>query len=92
MVIKILGTGCSNCKRLEANAQKAVEGFGIAGRMETGMCKIFRRKGNQFAKLSRIPKSQNPILGKISNSASPFTSDMILRNFSPHPTKIPSCN
>ncbi|OGH94283.1 MAG: hypothetical protein A2538_01835 [Candidatus Magasanikbacteria bacterium RIFOXYD2_FULL_41_14] len=28
MVIKILGTGCPNCKRLEANAQKAVEELG----------------------------------------------------------------
>ena len=27
MIIKILGTGCSNCKKLEANAKKAVEEF-----------------------------------------------------------------
>ncbi|WP_411683181.1 thioredoxin family protein [Clostridium thailandense] len=25
MVIKILGSGCSNCKKLEANAKEAVE-------------------------------------------------------------------
>jgi small redox-active disulfide protein 2 len=25
MVIKILGTGCSNCKKLEANAKEAIE-------------------------------------------------------------------
>lgn len=29
MIIKILGTGCSNCKKLEANARKAVEELGI---------------------------------------------------------------
>lgn len=25
MIIKILGSGCSNCKKLQANAQEAVE-------------------------------------------------------------------
>ena len=29
MIIKILGTGCSNCKKLEANAKKAVEELGL---------------------------------------------------------------
>ncbi|SHK00804.1 small redox-active disulfide protein 2 [Clostridium amylolyticum] len=29
MVIKILGTGCSNCKKLEENAKKAVEELGL---------------------------------------------------------------
>ena len=29
MIIKILGTGCPNCVRLEANARKAVEELGI---------------------------------------------------------------
>jgi small redox-active disulfide protein 2 len=29
MKIKILGTGCSNCKKLEANAKGAVEKLGI---------------------------------------------------------------
>ena len=29
MIIKILGTGCSKCKKLEANARKAVEELGI---------------------------------------------------------------
>lgn len=28
MIIKILGTGCSNCKRLEANAKTAVGEIG----------------------------------------------------------------
>ncbi|PAB60446.1 thioredoxin family protein [Anaeromicrobium sediminis] len=30
MNIKILGTGCTNCKKLEANAKKAVEELGLA--------------------------------------------------------------
>ena len=29
MIIKILGTGCSNCKKLEANAKEAVEKVGV---------------------------------------------------------------
>ena len=29
MIIKILGTGCSNCKKLEANAKGAVEKVGV---------------------------------------------------------------
>lgn len=29
MIIKILGSGCNNCMRLEANARKAAEELGI---------------------------------------------------------------
>lgn len=29
MTIKILGSGCSNCQKLEANAKKAVEELGL---------------------------------------------------------------
>jgi small redox-active disulfide protein 2 len=29
MVIKILGSGCSNCQKLEAHAKKAVDELGI---------------------------------------------------------------
>jgi small redox-active disulfide protein 2 len=29
MIIKILGSGCSNCKKLEANAREAVKELGI---------------------------------------------------------------
>ena len=29
MIIKILGTGCPNCKKLESNAKKAVKSLGI---------------------------------------------------------------
>lgn len=34
MIIKILGTGCSNCKKLEANATKAVEELGVGAAIE----------------------------------------------------------
>ncbi|WP_163195652.1 thioredoxin family protein [Clostridium thermarum] len=29
MVIKVLGTGCANCKKLEANTRQAVEELGL---------------------------------------------------------------
>lgn len=34
MIIKILGTGCANCKKLEANTKKAVEKLGIDATIE----------------------------------------------------------
>lgn len=34
MVIKILGAGCMNCKKLEANVRKAVEELGIEASIE----------------------------------------------------------
>ncbi len=34
MVIKILGTGCSKCKKLEDNAKKAVELAGSSAKVE----------------------------------------------------------
>lgn len=34
MIIKILGTGCSKCKKLEANAQQAVKEMGIEATIE----------------------------------------------------------
>lgn len=34
MNIKILGTGCSNCKKLEANARAAVKELGIEATVE----------------------------------------------------------
>lgn len=34
MIIKILGTGCSNCKKLEANAKKSVEELGLDATIE----------------------------------------------------------
>lgn len=34
MVIKILGGGCANCKKLMENAKKAVEELGISAQFE----------------------------------------------------------
>ncbi len=34
MNIKILGTGCANCKRLEANARQAVSQLGVDAEIE----------------------------------------------------------
>lgn len=34
MVIKILGSGCTNCKKLEENARKAVSEMGIEAVIE----------------------------------------------------------
>lgn len=34
MNIKILGTGCTNCKKLEENARKAVEELGLDATIE----------------------------------------------------------
>lgn len=34
MIIKVLGTGCAKCKKLEANTKKAVEMLGIDATIE----------------------------------------------------------
>lgn len=34
MIIKILGTGCPNCRKLEANAKKALKALGIEATVE----------------------------------------------------------
>ena len=34
MIIKILGSGCPNCQKLEANTKKAVEEIGIDAKVE----------------------------------------------------------
>ena len=34
MIIKVLGTGCANCKRLEENTRKAVEELGLDATIE----------------------------------------------------------
>ncbi len=34
MIIKILGSGCSKCKKLEANAKEAVQELGIDATVE----------------------------------------------------------
>lgn len=44
MTIKILGTGCPKCKKLEANARKAVEQAGMSAQIEkvTGVNDIMK--------------------------------------------------
>ncbi|MBU3111094.1 thioredoxin family protein [Clostridium lacusfryxellense] len=34
MIIKVLGSGCSNCKKLEENTRKAIEELGIEATIE----------------------------------------------------------
>jgi len=34
MIIKVLGTGCTNCKKLEENAREAVKELGIDASIE----------------------------------------------------------
>ncbi len=34
MIIKVLGSGCANCKKLEENARKAIEELGIEATIE----------------------------------------------------------
>jgi small redox-active disulfide protein 2 len=34
MIIKILGTGCSNCKKLYAEAEKAIAAYGVKVELE----------------------------------------------------------
>ena len=34
MIIKVLGSGCANCKKLEENTRKAVEELGIDATIE----------------------------------------------------------
>ncbi len=34
MIIKILGTGCANCKKLEQNTRDAVKALGLSAKVE----------------------------------------------------------
>lgn len=34
MIIKVLGSGCTNCKKLEENTRKAVEELGVDATIE----------------------------------------------------------
>jgi len=34
MIIKVLGSGCSNCKKLEANAREAAKELGVEATIE----------------------------------------------------------
>lgn len=51
MVIKILGTGCKNCKNLEANAKEAVKELGLDAVVE----KVEDMKGIMSYGVMRTP-------------------------------------
>jgi small redox-active disulfide protein 2 len=49
--IKVLGSGCANCKRLEETARKAVETLGIAAEIE---------KVTDYAEIMKYPILSTP--------------------------------
>ena len=49
--IKILGSGCANCKRLEATARKVVETLGITAEIE---------KVTDYAEIMKYPILSTP--------------------------------
>ena len=51
LTIKVLGSGCANCKRLEANARKAVENLGIEAQIE---------KVTDYAEIMKYPILSTP--------------------------------
>jgi small redox-active disulfide protein 2 len=51
VTIKVLGSGCANCKRLEANARKAVEMLGIEAEIE---------KVTEYAEIMKYPILATP--------------------------------
>ena len=51
LTIKILGSGCANCKRLEATARKVVEGLGIEAEFE---------KVTDYAEIMKYPILSTP--------------------------------
>ncbi|RKD23597.1 small redox-active disulfide protein 2 [Caminicella sporogenes DSM 14501] len=53
MVIKVLGSGCANCKKLEENAKKAVEELGIDATIE---------KVEDFAEIMKYGVMKTPAL------------------------------
>ncbi|WIF93938.1 thioredoxin family protein [Caminicella sporogenes] len=53
MVIKVLGSGCANCKKLEENAKKAVEELGIDATIE---------KVQDFAEIMKYGVMKTPAL------------------------------
>ncbi len=54
MKIQILGTGCSKCKTLTANAEKAVQELGL----QAGDRKSYRNSGDY-----EVPDSDDPRSG-----------------------------
>ncbi len=53
MIIKILGTGCANCKKLEQNAKDAVKALGIEASVE---------KVEDFADIAKYGVMRTPAL------------------------------
>ena len=51
LTIKILGSGCSNCKRLEATTRKVVEELGIEAEIE---------KVTDYAEIMKYPILSTP--------------------------------
>ncbi len=49
--IKVLGSGCANCKRLEANVKKVIENLGIEAEIE---------KVTDFAEIMKYPIMSTP--------------------------------
>lgn len=49
--IKVLGSGCANCKRLEATTRKVVETLGIAAQIE---------KVTDYAEIMKYPILSTP--------------------------------
>ena len=51
MIVKVLGTGCKNCKSLEANAKEAIEELGLDATVE----KVEDMKGIMSYGVMRTP-------------------------------------
>ncbi|KOA19791.1 hypothetical protein CLHOM_18800 [Clostridium homopropionicum DSM 5847] len=51
MIVKVLGTGCKNCKNLEANAKEAIEELGLDATVE----KVEDMKGIMSYGVMRTP-------------------------------------
>ena len=51
ITIKVLGSGCANCKRLEATARKVVEALGIEAQIE---------KVTDYAEIMKYPILSTP--------------------------------
>jgi small redox-active disulfide protein 2 len=49
--IKVLGSGCANCKRLEATTRKVVENLGIEAQIE---------KVTDYAEIMKYPIMETP--------------------------------
>ena len=68
MNIKILGTGCSNCKRLEANTKNAIEELGLDATIEkvTDMKEIM--KYGVMSTPALVVDEKVKVVGRVPNS------------------------